>query len=175
MLGYLTMVLFIIYHSLILYLYFNYNGYFACSATRCQLPAIFLFAIVLSASFVYSEAADPNLEEGNCQYNLIGIAALSCQHHKDPSELPPISCCTFLLHAVDEIPPVGESGECCLCRYTKNRLGTLALATSYISCYGKDRANVAKWTDPIKTCDEGNWLLSISPCYIGSEIQCTEK
>ena len=131
--------------------------FFVFSATRCQLPVIFLFAIILSASFVCSEAADQNSEERNCQFNLIGIAALSCQYHEDPSELPSIPCCKSLLHAVDEIPPVGDSGECCLCLYTKYRLRTPALAISYISCYGKDRANVAKWTYPVETC-EGNWF-----------------
>ncbi|CAM0883550.1 unnamed protein product [Alopecurus aequalis] len=139
------------------------TGHLLVQSTRCQLPVIFLFAIALSASFVCSEAADPNSEEGNCQYNLIGLAVLSCQHHKDPFGLPSTSCCNYLLHAVDEIPPVGESGDCCLCRYTKNRLLTPALATSYISCYGKDRANVAKWTYPIETCDKACNKTNILP------------
>lgn len=136
-------------------MYISFNYFFVVTAFISRLPMVFLFAVLFSACFVSSDALDPNSKEGNCNFNMIGISALSCQHFNGSSNLPSASCCTSLLYAIDELPPVGESGECCLCRYTINRGLTPKLPTSYIACNGKARANVTKWTYPIQTCRPG--------------------
>uniref|UniRef100_M8BRC9 Uncharacterized protein n=1 Tax=Aegilops tauschii TaxID=37682 RepID=M8BRC9_AEGTA len=110
---------------------------------------VFLLAILLLSTGVHSIRHDTSFSEGTCRYDMISLAVLSCIQPDKPWKSPSVSCCKALIHAIDELPASGENGKCCLCRFMRAKLHYPELAATYISCHGKDRAVVAKWSFPV--------------------------
>ncbi|XP_073355951.1 uncharacterized protein [Aegilops tauschii subsp. strangulata] len=113
---------------------------------------VFLLAILLLSTGVHSIRHDTSFSEGTCRYDMISLAVLSCIQPDKPWKSPSVSCCKALIHAIDELPASGENGKCCLCRFMRAKLHYPELAATYISCHGKDRAVVAKWSFPVVVC-----------------------
>ena len=121
---------------------------------------VFLLAILLLSTGVHSIRHDTSFSEGTCRYDMISLAVLSCMQPDKSWKSPSVSCCKALTHAIDELPAGGENGKCCLCRFMRAKLYYPELAATYISCHGKGRAIVAKWSFPVVVCGTGVVFLS---------------
>ncbi|XP_044379544.1 palmitoyltransferase akr1 isoform X5 [Triticum aestivum] len=124
---------------------------------------VFLLAILLLSTGVHSIRHDTSFSEGTCRYDMISLAVLSCMQPDKSWKSPSVSCCKALIHAIDELPASGENGKCCLCRFMRAKLHYPELAATYISCHGKDRAVVAKWSFPVVVCGKACSRKEIAP------------
>ncbi|KAI4987934.1 hypothetical protein ZWY2020_029564 [Hordeum vulgare] len=124
---------------------------------------VFLLAILLLSTGVHSITHDTSFSEGTCRYDMISVAVLSCMQPDKSWKSPSVSCCKALIYAIDELPASGENGKCCLCRFMRAKLHYPELAASYISCQGKDRAIVAKWSFPVVACGKACSRKEIAP------------
>lgn len=120
---------------------------------------LFLLVIFLSTS-VANPIREISSERGNCHYGLTSVAAFSCVLRNNSGQTPSLTCCRALLYAIDDVPPSGESGACCLCRYLTRKYQSSKLATAYVLCKGKDRHEVANWSVLPTTCSRGAWIAT---------------
>ncbi|XP_044948909.1 ankyrin-2-like isoform X1 [Hordeum vulgare subsp. vulgare] len=127
------------------------------------LLLVFLLAILLLSTGVHSITHDTSFSEGTCRYDMISVAVLSCMQPDKSWKSPSVSCCKALIYAIDELPASGENGKCCLCRFMRAKLHYPELAATYISCQGKDRAIVAKWSFPVVVCGKACSRKEIAP------------
>lgn len=143
-------------------LLFSMISFFLFFLTVCIMNPllVFLLSILLLSTGVHSITHDTSFSEGTCRFDMISVAVLSCMQPDKSWKSPSVSCCKALIYAIDELPAIGENGKCCLCRFMRAKLHYPELAATYISCQGKDRAIVAKWSFPVVVCGKGVVFLS---------------
>ncbi|KAJ1266569.1 hypothetical protein BS78_08G162000 [Paspalum vaginatum] len=107
------------------------------------LAAVLLGPTIPPSSSSSAAAAVEPLPQCNLAYT--SMALLQCRETTPQAPTPP--CCDTLLYSIDEWPEGPDQGVCCLCMYVvvESNMTALDLATTYVSCRGKDSRAVLQW------------------------------